>query len=61
MSFNERVVEIERKLEEITVLLIGMQSVLNTKGSQTPKTEIQNIVFDMQKIIDETERLKKDT
>lgn len=60
MSFKARIVDIERKLEEITLSLFGMQNVLKNKGPYTPKIELQNIVFDMQKLLDEIEKLKLD-
>lgn len=53
MKFKERIIAIERTLEEQAVLLGGMQKVLEDKGSHIPKKEMLGIVSEMQKILDE--------
>jgi len=58
-KINEQLIGIERRLEQINLQLIGMQNVLKYKGTYTPKEELKNIVFDMEKTIGDVEKLKK--
>jgi len=56
---QEKIIKIERKLEEQTELLEGIGTVMNYKRHFMPKKEIIYIIFELHKILDEFVKLKK--
>ena len=56
----EKITLIEKKLEEQTVLLKGMETVMKSKRSFIPRKEMLKIIFELNKILDEIVHLKND-
>jgi len=55
---QEKIIKIERKLEEQTELLEGMGAVMKNKPTSMPKKELMKTVFELHKILDEFVNLK---